>query len=60
MVDCFNCPKGATEKQHLLENEESIFAAVDKFANFIKLCKSTCAFKNKDVNNSSSCDCEKI
>lgn len=43
---CFNCLKGVTEKQRLLENEESIFIAVDKFANFIKLCENSCNFKN--------------
>lgn len=60
MINCFNCPKGAIEKQQLLEKEESIFVAVDKFANFVKLCEGTCKFKNKTVTNSSSCDCEKI
>jgi hypothetical protein len=49
-MDCLNCPKGIAEKQQLLEKEESIFAAVDKFTNFVMLCKGTCNSKNKDKN----------
>ena len=43
---CFNCLKGVAEKQRLLESEESIFIAVDKFVNFVKLCENSCNFKN--------------